>query len=589
MATDKDLEQIRERTNLVSLVSAHTSLKKAGTRYKGRCPFHADKDPSFTVDEEKKLWHCFGCGVGGDMFTFVMQTENVGFGEAVEMLAKRAGITLTPSRPEERGRRNLKDKILKINDLASRYFFKVLISSKSGEKFLKYLEERKIPKDEIRSFKLGASQESWDALLNALCKKDFTPADVAQAGLAIARDSGGYYDRFRDRLIFPLFNVVGDIIGFAGRAYGDAMPKYLNTSETPLFDKGKMLYALDRAKKHVGEHGIIMTEGYMDVISLHKVGIRSAVASMGTALTQAQVDLLRRYTEKVTLCYDSDIAGDAASMRGIEMLVDRGVDIRVMSLPAGEDPDSIVREGGAEAFLERAAKASDYFSYFLEKSIARIGGKTPAQKRDVILQLAPLIERTPNEILKDEQIAALAERLSVAERHVQSAMSQAKEAPRKRGGGADNAAIERTLSGSLAVEKKIIEILLSSPEAAGRVLDALQPEYFEDRNNRGFFKYCSKYREKFGKFNPDEFLNMVHEQEVIRYISGIPVAGGRAAEAAAASVDDVLEKFIADVGKRQIADLQKQIVHAQKEGDMKMASQLAVRLSEIKTNMHKKK
>lgn len=587
MASEKDLETIRERTSLVDLVSAHTRLKKTGGRYKGLCPFHADKAPSFTVDDEKKLWHCFGCGAGGDLFSFVMKTDNVDFGEAVEILAKRSGVALTPVRPEDRGRRNLKDKILKINDLASKYFFKVLISSNSGEKFLKYLEERKVPKEEIRSFKIGASQESWDGLLRALQKRGYAPADVAQAGLAIARESGGHYDRFRDRLIFPLFNVVGDIVGFAGRAFGDAMPKYLNTPETPLFDKGKMLYGLDRAKKHVGEYGIILTEGYMDVITLHKAGVRSAVASMGTALTPAQVDLLRRYTDKVALAYDSDFAGDSASMRGIEMLVDRGIDIRVVSLPKGEDPDSITMEGGAEAFEKYLAKAADYFDFFLAKNIERTGADTPARKRDVILQMAPLIEKTPNKILRDKQIAVMAERLSVAERQVQSAMAQVKETTRKRG-GADKDSIDRTLSGSLSVEKKIIKILFSSPVAAARVLDKLQPEYFEDRNNRGFFKYCLRYREKFGKFNPDEFLNGMHEQEVIKYISGIPLSGGRATEEAAESVDSVLETFTAAVRKRQIADLRKQAEQAQKTGDTKLASQLAVRLTEILLEMHRK-
>lgn len=587
MASEKDLETIRERTSLADLVSAHTRLKKTGGRYKGLCPFHADKAPSFTVDDEKKLWHCFGCGAGGDLFSFVMKTDNVDFGEAVEILAKRSGVALTPVRPEDRGRRNLKDKILKINDLASKYFFKVLISSNSGEKFLKYLEERKVPKEEIRSFKIGASQESWDGLLRALQKRGYAPADVAQAGLAIARESGGYYDRFRDRLIFPLFNVVGDIVGFAGRAFGDAMPKYLNTPETPLFDKGKMLYGLDRAKKHVGEYGIILTEGYMDVITLHKAGVRSAVASMGTALTPAQVDLLRRYTDKVALAYDSDFAGDSASMRGIEMLVDRGMDIRVVSLPKGEDPDSITMEGGAEAFEKYLAKAADYFDFFLAKNIERTGADTPARKRDVILQMAPLIEKTPNDILKKEQTNSLADRLSVSERNVYSAMAQWKES-RRGGGSVDTKAIDRMLSGTLAVEKKIIELLLSSPESAARILDALEPKYFEDRMNRGFFKYCLQYREEHGGFNPDEFLNAVHDQVTIGYISGVPLSGAADRDEMKKTVGDILEKFLEDVGKRQIADLRKQAEQAQKTGDMRLASQLAVQLAELKKNMHKK-
>jgi DNA primase len=582
MANEHDLELIRERTNIVDLIGAHTRLKKTGARFKGLCPFHTDSAPSFTVDPDKKLWHCFGCGAGGDVFTFVMQADNVDFAEAVQVLAKRCGVTLTATRPGDSDRRRLKDRILKINELSANYFGMVLMKSKSGEKFMEYLEQRRIPKEEIKSFKLGASQDSWDALLKALTKKEFTPAEITTAGLAITNENK-CYDRFRNRLMFPLFSVVGDIVGFAGRAFGDAMPKYLNTPENPLFEKGKMLYALDRAKKNVGPYGIIMTEGYMDVISLHKVGIRSAVASMGTALTPMQVDLMRRYSEKVVLSYDSDSAGDKASMRGIEILVDRGMEIRVVALPKGEDPDSITREGGAEAFIKYLDNAYDYFDFFLGKSIERIGADSPARKRDVILEMATLIEKTPNAILKEQQVKKLADRLETSEQHVNAAMSQVKDAGRGHR-AVDTAAIEKILSGGAKVEMMLLKRILKSAAEAGRILKALDAADFEDYANRAFFAYCSEYLEAHGKFEPEEFLKSVHPQEITKLAGAALFIDDQNEKS-----DDIIEKFIEDAHTRHRADLIRQLEQAQKSGDSKLAAQLAARVAELKKSMHGKK
>ena len=370
MANERELEEIRSRLSIVELISAHTRLKKTGAKHKGLCPFHSEKSPSFTVDEERKLWHCFGCGEGGDMFSFVMKTENLGFGEAVEVLARRAGVELQPFSNASPDVRSQKERIIKLNKLASRYFSGILVNTKHGERFLKYLLDRGMPKEIIREYKLGAAPSGWSGLIDAVAKKSVTPEQLEEAGLA-QRKENHFYDRFRERLIFPLTNVVGDIVGFAGRAMGDAQPKYLNSPQTALFDKGRILYNLDRARKCVEDGSIIITEGYFDVLSPVSVGIGNVVASMGTALTEHQCEMLRRYCSRVYLAYDADVAGEAASIRGIELLVERGLDIRVVRLPKGDDPDSLVRAGGAEAFRKQLAAAKDYFEYFLESGCAR--------------------------------------------------------------------------------------------------------------------------------------------------------------------------------------------------------------------------
>jgi len=584
MASEKDKETIRERVSLVDLVSSYTKLKKAGSRYAGLCPFHGDKDPSFSVNEDLKLWHCFGCKRGGDIFSFVMEIENVDFNEAIEMLARRAGITLTPERPVDRKKKEKKDRIRTINELATKYFFKVLTSSKHGEKFLQYLEERNVSKEQIRSFKLGAAFESWDNLLNTLGKKGFSPAEIASAGLAIRRERGdGFYDRFRNRLIFPLFNVVGDVVGFAGRAYGDDMPKYLNTPETPLFDKSRLLYGLDRAKRHLESAGAIITEGYMDVIALHGAGLENAVASMGTALTGAHVDLLRRYTSSVTLSYDSDFAGDSASMRGIEMLVRAEMDVRVVSLPEGEDPDSVVQKGGREAFEEYLDGAADYFDFFLSTHRRRTGSEKPSQKSEIIRQMAPLIESSPSEILRADQKKRLADGLGITERQVYTAISrldELKTAPRDtRGGETDE--IRAILSTGEKVEKGILESIFTSRENAERILRELRPEDFTQREYMALFGYCGEYLEKNGSFEPDSFLNAVHPQEMVRILSGLSLVSGDGEADTPEIVEDKLSKFKKDLVDREMLDIKRQLEEATKTGDKEAIMRLMKRKSAL--------
>lgn len=586
MPPDSDVEKIRDRIDIVELVNAHTRLKRSGARYSGLCPFHREKSPSFTVDPEKKLWHCFGCGEGGDIFTFIMKIENVEFPEAVQLLARQAGVELTPLRPEHAGRARDKQLVQRINNLAVRYFGQVLKSDKTGAPFRAYLEKRGLPEDLVNEYRLGASPASWDGIIKTFAKKDISPFDLEKAGLVVTGRQGRKYARFRNRLMFPLTNVVGEIVGFAGRAMGDDMPKYLNTPETVTFDKGRMLYNLDRAKKNIEDGALILVEGYMDVLGLTRAGIKNAVASMGTALTPQQVDILRRYGKRIYLAYDSDIAGDAAAMRGINMLIDHEFDIRVVTLPQGQDPDDLVRESGAEAFRERMREAAGYFDHFLAHCLRRRGDSDATAKRDVILEMAPIIAKSPNELLRDQQIRSLSETLGIEEGKVRSVMTQAgrdKNRPPREARAPDMAL--RTLSGGVVVEKKVIEYLFSDAVSAAKILERLEATYFSDRKLRALFRYCREYRDKSGAFQPDAFLNAGHAQDVVSIISGISLVPPEDAGDREMFVDSLIAKFLGDVKKRRMTELKALILKAEREGDREAVARFARELTKIKQEM----
>lgn len=583
MASDTDLDKIRERIDMVELVSSQTRLKKAGARYKGLCVFHNEKTPSFTVDAERKLWHCFGCGEGGDMFSFVMKTENVEFQDAVRILANRAGVELEPFRGETSTRSRDRQVIQKINNYTAQYFVKVLRHETHGAPFRAYLEKRAMPGELVDAYGIGAATASWDALIRALGKKGISAEDIEKAGLAIVRDDGRAHVRFRNRLMFQLRNIVGEIVGFAGRKMNDEDygGKYVNTPETALFDKGKLLYNLDRAKKCVKDESLILVEGYMDVLGLVRAGIDNTVASMGTALTAHQCDMLRRYCARVYLSYDSDIAGDAAAVRGIELLIERGLDIRVVTMPQGQDPDDIVREGGPEAFQACLDNATDYFTYFLNRSMEKHGTSEARGLRDIILDVAPLIRKSNNPVLQSDQVRHTAQTLGVDEKKVSSIMTQSRE-PSRGGGDAGFDMSVRMLTGATVVEKKVVESLFSGTGAAAKILERLDASYFTDKKLKALFGYCKKYSAEKGGFRPDDFLNDTHPQDIVAMISSVSLVGGSQPADPARFLADLLDKFMTDFKKRRLAQLSELIRRAEKEGDREGVNRFAQEMMSLK-------
>ncbi|KPU44089.1 DNA primase [Oxobacter pfennigii] len=355
------IENIRESNDIVDVISEYVPLRKRGKNYVGLCPFHSEKTPSFTVQQGKQIYKCFGCGEGGNVVSFIMKHRNMDFIDAIKHLAERANIPL----PDENGRVDneaisLKEKLYEINKAAARFFYVNLSKSKDG---LEYFKNRGITADIIKRFGLGYSINSFNGLMNHLNSLGFNNELLERAGLILKSEKSSYYDRFRNRVMFPVLDVKGKVIGFGGRVLDDSKPKYLNSPETLIFNKGFNLYGLNIASKNIKDRKILIVEGYMDVIALHQYGILNAVASLGTALTQNQAKLLKRHADDIYICYDSDTAGQAATLRGLDILTDAGCNVFILSIPMGKDPDEYIRAQGKEAFekvIEDALPLTEY-------------------------------------------------------------------------------------------------------------------------------------------------------------------------------------------------------------------------------------
>ncbi|KZL93901.1 DNA primase [Clostridium magnum] len=358
MISEDVIQKVKEANDIVDIISESVKLKRAGRNYSGLCPFHHEKTPSFSVSQDKQIYKCFGCGEAGNVITFVMKTRNLTFPEALKLLADKANIDLELD--NDRENKDSFEKLYKLNVAAARYFFKSLQENDNAKR---YLLNRGITESTIRKFGLGFSLNSWDGIFKHLISKGYTELDMLTGGLIIKSQKGSCYDRFRNRIIFPVFDYRGKVIGFGGRVLDDSKPKYLNSPETTLFKKGINLYGLNFAIKSNNSRALIIVEGYMDCISLHQQGITNAVASLGTALTINQAKLIKRYADKVIISYDADSAGQMATMRGLEILKQVGLEVRVLTVPQGKDPDEFVRNNGREAFLkliDEALTLTDY-------------------------------------------------------------------------------------------------------------------------------------------------------------------------------------------------------------------------------------
>lgn len=363
--SEEIIEKIKDNNDIVDVISESVKLKRTGRNYSGLCPFHSEKTPSFSVSSEKQFYKCFGCGEGGNVITFVMKTRNLPFQEAIKYLADRAHIEIEEESPEKKRFYEQKDLLYRINTEAARFFFRNLTLNKEVKE---YLQKRGISEKTIRTFGLGYSLDSWDALLRYLKAMKFREEDIVNSGLATRNKDGKVYDRFRKRIMFPVFDVRGKVIGFGARVLDDSKPKYLNSPETPIFHKGTNLYGLNFAIKENKGRTFIIVEGYMDLISLYQSGITNVVASLGTALTKVQAKLLRRYGEEILISYDADTAGQAATLRGLEILREEGFDVRVIRIPEGKDPDDYIRKHSQEDFLELTRKALPLIDYRIEES-----------------------------------------------------------------------------------------------------------------------------------------------------------------------------------------------------------------------------
>lgn len=424
--TMDDRELIKQKINIVDLIQEYLPLKKTGVNFKALCPFHSEKTPSFIVSPERQIFKCFGCNCGGDIFTFLMEKEGMEFKEALEFLAKKAGVVLK----KKDAKKDFREKLFEANLKAQEFFHYILTKHNLGKKALEYLRGRGFTLEAIEQFGLGYAPNSWESLTRFLIKRGFSPQEIVAAGLGVASKSL-CYDRFRGRIIFPLIDAKEKLRGFSGRVLFSQEPKYINTPQTAIFDKGNLLFGLNFAKGEIrSKREAILVEGEVDVILSHQAGFKNVVASKGTALTSGQIELVKRYCGSLSLCFDMDLAGDSASRRGIEMADKLGFNIKVVRLKAGKDAAEVIQTD-PKIWQKAIEEAVPIYDYYIMSQASRFDTKNPAHLRQIRDELIPIWAKISDDLLRDHYIQKLATFLQTDEKILRSSVDKAREGERR--------------------------------------------------------------------------------------------------------------------------------------------------------------
>ena len=473
------LNQIRDRISIAAFIGERIVLKRAGRNFKGLCPFHGEKTPSFNVNDEKQIYHCFGCGEGGDIFRFVMEFDGIGFTEAVRYLAGRAGVEIpTDVSPAEEAREQESERkrrfFYRVNEISRDFFHETLLNSPEANKAREYLEARGISKEIWTQHFLGYADKGWESLAGRLSAGN-APLDLAEdLGLLKARSGGGRYDFFRDRIMFPIVSPRGDVLGFGGRALEDeeGVAKYVNSPDSAIYHKSNCVYGLNLAATAVrASDQVILVEGYMDLIALHQAGIENVVAPLGTAITPEHLSLLSRYTRNFVLVFDGDKAGNAAALRSLPLFIEAGLMPRVVALPDGEDPDTQVRKEGADAFRERLPRAPSLIEYYADYTAKKFG-QDAAGRATTVAKLIPMLHAIADPMERRIYVSHLAQRLSLDEPTLTKSVS----------GGAKVEMAKTQSRGPVksSVERDLIETMLTHTELISGVLDEISSSEFDD-------------------------------------------------------------------------------------------------------------
>jgi DNA primase len=483
------IDEVKQRTDIVEVIGQYTSLKKAGRNFTALCPFHSEKNPSFFVYPEQQSWHCFGaCNTGGDVLSFIMKKEGLDFGEALKLLARRAGVNL-PSRIEREDRKEEKEELYQVNEAAALYFNNLLLNSPAGEKARSYVESRGFTPKTVADFQLGFSLDSWEALKKYLLEKGHSETTMLTAGLIIEAENGRTHDRFRGKLMFPIRDIKGRTIGFGGRVLDDSLPKYTNSPQTPTFDKSGTLYGIDMAAAAIRQQDMaVIMEGYMDVITAHQNGITNAIACMGTAVTETQVNILKKLSKNLVLALDADAAGEEAMLRTVGYEDILKAEIRVITVPEGKDPDDIIKED-VKTWHELVARTVPIVDFTFDKTISKLDLTTARDKSLAVDRLLPIVSEIKDPIRQAHYLQKLARLVGVTERTLEAALSRIKPPPvRRRAPAPKLSTAARALKPltSSPREEYCLALLLKYPELKNRQ-EELSPEYFESSENREIF------------------------------------------------------------------------------------------------------
>ena len=521
------IEEIRMKNDIVDVISNYVRLQKKGSSYFGLCPFHNEKSPSFSVSRDKQMYYCFGCGAGGTVFTFLMEYENYSFLEAVQYLAERAGVELPKEEysKEAKERSDLKATLLEINKIAAQYYY-VQLKSERGAVAYDYLTDRGLSEETIKSFGLGFATKYSNDLYNYLKRKGYSEELIRQAGLINIDEKNGVYDKFWNRVMFPIMDANSRVIGFGGRVMGDAKPKYLNSPETAVFDKSRNLYGLNRARTSRKSY-FLVCEGYMDVISLHQAGFTNAVASLGTALTSGHASLIKRYVNEVYLTYDSDDAGTRAALRAVPIMREAGIAAKVIRMDPYKDPDEFIKNLGAEEFEKRIENARNGFMFSLEILSKNYDMESPEEKTAFFQETAKRLIEFEDELERNNYIEAVAKAYRVNPDSLQklvtkTAIKEGLASPTKRPKNLNQNKdlVSKKEDGNKRAQKILLTWLIDQPKLFQIIEEYVTPEDFTETN---YQKVAELLYEQYhlGELNPARILNHFTEEEEHREVAAL--------------------------------------------------------------------
>jgi len=464
------VDEIKNRLDIIEVIGSYIKLQKTGINYRAICPFHSEKKPSFFVSPTRQIWHCFGCGKGGDIFGFVKEIEGVEFGDALRILAQKAGVELKRKTPEYVQWKSEREDLYEICELATKFFEKQLEESKTGKEAKKYLIGRGITEESIRKWRIGYAPDVWQGLSDFLTSRGYTEEQIKKAGLGLSSEKGSFYDRFRGRIIFPVFDLNSQVVGFGGRVFKDKdnkeIAKYVNTPQTMLYDKGRILYGLDRAKVEIRRKDFcILVEGYVDLIMVSQAGFQNVVATSGTALTPFQLKILKRYSENLFTAFDMDVAGDAATKRGIDLAQLQGFNVKVVTLPEDMDPaDAVLKD--PKIWEKAVAEAKSIMDFYFDSAFAKFDKGSADGKKEISKVLLPVIKRIPNKIVQAHWIGELAKRLKVKEENIEEELKKAKveEYPEAFGLEPEEVSNLPPKSRRELLEERLVTLILKAPQ-----------------------------------------------------------------------------------------------------------------------------
>lgn len=493
--SDRFKENLKNTVDIVDVISDYVQLKQSGKNFKGLCPFHQEKTPSFNVNPDRQFYYCFGCGAGGDVFNFLMDIENITFQESLKILARRVGMVIPEETALDRKHITEREKLFEINQLAARFYHYLLMKKDVAVTAVQYLSQRGFTIDDMKEYRLGYAPEGWRSLLNFLTERGYSQKELVKSGLVLPGKNNSFYDRFRGRVIFPIFNLRGEVLAFGGRIINNKnknqqgfTPKYLNSPDTLIYKKGENLYGLNWARNEMRQADeAVMMEGYTDVLSAHRSGINTAVASLGTALTAEQARLLKRYVSTVYISYDADTAGARATLRGLDILKNEGLNVRVIKLPEGTDPDEYIKSEGTDLFLNLKKRALTLMDFKIEQLVKQFDLSKTDEKVKLTRALINLLVETKDRIERELYLQRIAERFQFDPEIIKKELNRSiynkdgKIRDKNFGNRYTKKDNETKPNNNInKIEKLLIKIYIDNPEYSGVIDNYLIPEFFSE-------------------------------------------------------------------------------------------------------------